>query len=81
MPETETLVDTLPIGSIRRGREIGQPSHSEHVKYVLVNCPDCGRHRRWFNIYRAKGRTQIPCTSCNSARQSRAGIFNPHEQS
>lgn len=78
MPEIEPLAKTLPIGSIRYGREIGvDGSH----KYVLVNCPDCGKNRRWFSIYRAKGRIWIPCTKCNSSRQSKAGIFNPPSQS
>lgn len=69
----ETLTDILPIGSIRPGGEVGQTTNH---KFVLVNCPDCEKHRRWFDIYKAKGRTLIPCTKCNSARQSRAGIFN-----
>ncbi len=72
----ETLAETLPLGSVRYGREIGQ-INNPNGKFVLLDCPDCQATPRWISIYRVKGRSQVPCTDCSRMRQGRARNFNP----
>lgn len=71
-----TLAETLPLGSVRYGREIGQINNL-NSKFVLMDCSDCQIPPRWISIYRVKGRDQIPCTDCSRKRMGRARIFNP----
>ncbi len=69
------IVKILPLGTIRPGREIGK-ENNPNTRFMLVDCPDCEVAPRWVSVHSLKGRTQVPCSGCNSKRAGRRREFN-----
>ncbi len=51
------------LGEIKRGRDIGKPSHSSGARFILVECPKC-HQPRWRNLWQHNHKKTDICRPC-----------------
>jgi hypothetical protein len=77
MTKVNTPVIDPPVGTVRKGTELGFEGSKQYRRYILAQCPHCGEARwaEYIEPFRV-GKVRL-CQTCNKRQAKRSFRINP----